>query len=80
MDNPEVSLRFGLLLEAYCRGCITHMDSLQKQVKCIYTKVTIRMCSQKFLNEAILKISKILAASKIEVSRCQVISLDGQSF
>ena len=34
MENPEVSLRFGLILEAYCRGCITHMDSLQKQVKC----------------------------------------------
>ena len=34
MENPEVSLRFGLILEAYCRGCITHMDNLQKQVKC----------------------------------------------
>ena len=36
MDNPEVSLRFGLILEAYCRGCITHMESLQSQVKCHY--------------------------------------------
>ena len=32
MHVPEVSVRFGLLLEAYCRGCVAHMNSLSKQV------------------------------------------------
>jgi len=32
MDNPEVSVRFGLMLEAYCRGAPSHMKSLQRQV------------------------------------------------
>ena len=33
MDNPEVSVRFGLMLEAYCRGAPSHMKSLQGQVR-----------------------------------------------
>ena len=41
MDNPEVSLRFGLLLEAYCRGSITHMEFLQKQVNSYCEHITI---------------------------------------
>ena len=32
MDNPEVSVRFGLMLEAYCRGAPSHVKSLQRQV------------------------------------------------
>ena len=32
MHVPEVSVRFGLLLEAYCRGCVGHMAALSKQV------------------------------------------------
>ena len=32
MENPEVSVRFGLMLEAYCRGAASHMKSLQRQV------------------------------------------------
>ena len=32
MDNPQVSLRFGLLLEAYCRGATFHIKSMEKQV------------------------------------------------
>ena len=27
-----MSVRFGLMLEAYCRGAPTHMKSLQRQV------------------------------------------------
>eukprot|EP00730_Choanoeca_flexa_P008408 TRINITY_DN12483_c0_g1_i4.p1 TRINITY_DN12483_c0_g1~~TRINITY_DN12483_c0_g1_i4.p1 ORF type:complete len:1013 (+),score=316.78 TRINITY_DN12483_c0_g1_i4:28-3066(+) len=30
---PEVSVRFGLLLEAYCRGCGSHMSDLKAQVE-----------------------------------------------
>ena len=33
MHNPAVSTRFGLLLEAYCRGNIAHMRILTKQVR-----------------------------------------------
>uniref|UniRef100_A0A8C2ECE0 Phosphatidylinositol-4,5-bisphosphate 3-kinase, catalytic subunit delta n=1 Tax=Cyprinus carpio TaxID=7962 RepID=A0A8C2ECE0_CYPCA len=35
MHVPSVSLRFGLILEAYCRGSIFHIKSLIKQVCCI---------------------------------------------
>ena len=66
MDNPEVSLRFGLLLEAYCRGCITHMDSLQKQVKSVYAYVTVAVCSWKFFNG--IENFKNLAAFEIDVT------------
>lgn len=31
MHLPEVSVRFGLLLEAYCRGCGSHMSELASQ-------------------------------------------------
>ena len=31
--NPSVSVRFGLILEAYCHGTINHMRSLVKQVE-----------------------------------------------
>lgn len=32
MHNPEVAVRFGLLLEAYCRGSPSHMETLSAQV------------------------------------------------
>lgn len=32
MHLPDVQLRFGLLLEAYCRGCGPHMAELSNQV------------------------------------------------
>jgi len=32
MHLPEASIRFGLLLEAYCRGCGSHMKELASQV------------------------------------------------
>lgn len=37
MHVPSVSLRFGLILEAYCRGCIYHIKILMKQVCCTYS-------------------------------------------
>ena len=33
MDNPVIALRFGLLLEMYCRGSPNHMSELQQQVQ-----------------------------------------------
>jgi len=35
MENPEVSVRFGLMLEAYCRGAPAHMKSLQRQAQAL---------------------------------------------
>ena len=29
---PEASVRFGLMLEAYCRGAVAHIKSLLRQV------------------------------------------------
>ena len=54
MDNPEVSLRFGLILEAYCRGSITHMDNLQRQVcayvyACICVSVCVCVCMRAYM-------------------------------
>ena len=33
MHMPEASVRFGLMLEAYCRGAVGHMKSLLIQVR-----------------------------------------------
>ena len=35
MHIPSVSVRFGLVLEAYCRGNIEHLAPLNKQVEAI---------------------------------------------
>lgn len=35
MKVGAVSVRFGLILEAYCRGSQQHMISLSKQVTCL---------------------------------------------
>ncbi|KAJ8946954.1 hypothetical protein NQ314_008755 [Rhamnusium bicolor] len=35
MQVPAVSVRFGLILEAYCRGSQEHMIILQKQLECL---------------------------------------------
>ena len=56
MDNPEVSLRFGLILEAYCRGSITHMDNLQKQVQCVTCTCTMLLKQIKGFYHVITKI------------------------
>lgn len=41
MHLPEVSSRFALLIEAYCRGCGSHMASLTKQVSAMDKLVQI---------------------------------------
>ncbi len=33
MHMPAVSVHFALILEAYCRGCIPHIEVLKKQVR-----------------------------------------------
>ncbi|XP_041977720.1 phosphatidylinositol 4,5-bisphosphate 3-kinase catalytic subunit delta isoform [Aricia agestis] len=35
MHVPSVSVRFGLVLEAYCRGCQDHITSLMRQITCL---------------------------------------------
>lgn len=35
MQVPSVSVRFGLILEAYCRGSQEHMNTLLKQLECL---------------------------------------------
>lgn len=37
MHVPAVALRFGLILEAYCRGSTHHMKILMKQVKSAFS-------------------------------------------
>lgn len=43
MQVPSVSVRFGLILEAYCRGSQEHISSLQKQLKLIDK---LKQCSE----------------------------------
>lgn len=38
MHVPAVALRFGLILEAYCRGSTHHMKVLMKQVKIAFSR------------------------------------------
>lgn len=35
MQVPSVSVRFGLILEAYCRGSREHINILLKQLQCL---------------------------------------------
>uniref|UniRef100_A0A672R7S0 Phosphatidylinositol 3-kinase catalytic subunit type 3 n=1 Tax=Sinocyclocheilus grahami TaxID=75366 RepID=A0A672R7S0_SINGR len=45
MHVSSVSLRFGLILEAFCRGSIFHLKNLMKQVCCIpYVKKDMKVC------------------------------------
>jgi phosphatidylinositol-4,5-bisphosphate 3-kinase len=40
MKNPSISLRFGILLEAYCRGIGGHLKGLLRQVEALIDKLT----------------------------------------
>ena len=42
MNNPSISLRFGVLLEAYCRGIGGHLKGLNREVEALdkLTKLT----------------------------------------
>jgi phosphatidylinositol-4,5-bisphosphate 3-kinase len=35
MNVPSVSVRFGLILEAYCHGSVHHLPALIRQVECL---------------------------------------------
>ncbi|CAH1260498.1 unnamed protein product [Diabrotica balteata] len=43
MAVPAVSVRFGLILEAYCRGTQEHIQILQKQLECLER---LKICSE----------------------------------
>lgn len=43
MQVPSVSVRFGLILEAYCRGSQEHMVILAKQLECLER---LKKCSE----------------------------------
>ncbi|XP_057663838.1 phosphatidylinositol 4,5-bisphosphate 3-kinase catalytic subunit beta isoform [Diorhabda carinulata] len=43
MSVPAVSVRFGLILEAYCRGTQEHIVILQKQLECLDK---LKICSE----------------------------------
>ncbi|XP_076360353.1 phosphatidylinositol 4,5-bisphosphate 3-kinase catalytic subunit beta isoform-like isoform X1 [Tachypleus tridentatus] len=44
MYVPSVSVRFGLLLEAYCRGAVEHINSLIKQVEAVNKLKSVNEC------------------------------------
>lgn len=68
---PSVSLRFSLILEAYCRGNIWHIRLLIKQVKCrqiklLSSSVSFASCHRdsgltpsSIQNEALLKMKTL---------------------
>ncbi|XP_028178666.1 phosphatidylinositol 4,5-bisphosphate 3-kinase catalytic subunit delta isoform [Ostrinia furnacalis] len=47
MHMPSVSVRFGLMLEAYCRGCQDHINSLMKQINCLEKLKWASQCIRK---------------------------------
>ena len=48
MHMPEASVRFGLMLEAYCRGAVAHIKSLLRQV-CILKSIHTSTFVEDFL-------------------------------
>ncbi|XP_039747137.1 phosphatidylinositol 4,5-bisphosphate 3-kinase catalytic subunit delta isoform [Pararge aegeria] len=47
MHVPSVSVRFGLVLEAYCRGCQDHINSLMRQISCLDKLKWANQCIRK---------------------------------
>ncbi|KAJ0180329.1 hypothetical protein K1T71_003733 [Dendrolimus kikuchii] len=47
MHVPSVSVRFGLMLEAYCRGCQEHIKSLKSQLTCLDKLKWVSQCVRK---------------------------------
>ncbi|GBP26146.1 Phosphatidylinositol 4,5-bisphosphate 3-kinase catalytic subunit delta isoform [Eumeta japonica] len=54
MHVAFVSIRFGLLLEAYCRGCQEHMPDLKRQINCLdkLKWVSKHVCEKKEISKA----------------------------
>ena len=46
MHVPSVSVRFGLILEAYCRGSQSHLRSLSRQVEALTQMAAINKLVQ----------------------------------
>eukprot|EP00043_Microstomoeca_roanoka_P011821 m.111667 g.111667 ORF g.111667 m.111667 type:complete len:1032 (-) comp15307_c1_seq1:217-3312(-) len=69
MHLPEACVRFGLLLEAYCRGCGPHIDDLQTQVNAL-----------KGIEELTLQIKDKAIRNKLEYARDKMDKLKLESF
>ncbi|CAH1990801.1 unnamed protein product [Acanthoscelides obtectus] len=61
MQVPAVSVRFGLILEAYCRGTQEHMKVLQRQLECLEK---LKKCSD------IVRQSRDKEKAKVAMKEC----------
>ena len=61
MHSPQVSLRFGLLLEAYLRGSPNHMTEFTKQVKRFQVTVDNLLEITRLLRRILIDYWKLLA-------------------
>ena len=48
MHNPQVTIRFGLMLEAYFRGSGDHLDGLTRQVRRNYNPLMLNIVALLF--------------------------------
>ena len=67
MNNPSISLRFGILLEAYCRGIGGHLKGLIRQVEAL-EKLTKLTDALKVKRDDPLKVKSISCQNKVVYS------------
>ena len=67
MNNPSISLRFGILLEAYCRGIGGHLKGLIRQVEAL-EKLTKLTDALKVKRDDPLKVKSISCQYKLVYS------------
>ena len=57
MHIPSFGVRFGLILEAYCRGNITHISAVERQVEALEKlKEVSASCSSKVRQTAYISL------------------------
>ena len=66
MNNPSISQRFGILLEAYCRGIGGHLKSLIRQVEAL-EKLTKLTDALKVKRDDHYKVSQTLTPTIISI-------------
>ena len=75
MNDPSISLRFGILLEAYCRGIGGHLKDLSRQVESL-DKLTKLTDSLKERRDEPLKVSSFhffLNLNRLKIdARCRI--------
>ncbi|XP_063531233.1 phosphatidylinositol 4,5-bisphosphate 3-kinase catalytic subunit delta isoform [Cydia strobilella] len=84
MHVSSVSIRFGLVLEAYCRGSQDHVDTLLRQISCLdklkWLNNMVRKRNKESINKARAAILSLLQEDHCRETLCNFVSPLNPSF